>query len=176
MRAGSQTPPRLRFLFVMSTSSHWQKHLTMAEGYFELGMIEDATSELNQIPTRSQSEVEVSSLRLQLLIASGNYERGECVARGLVFKQPEKAFPWLGWAFCARRAISLEAAEQILEMAHTVHPKNGIIVFNMACYASAAGRISDARQLFSRATQLESAAKEWIRNDESLSAIHAAEE
>jgi len=138
-------------------------------------MVEDAAQELDQISTRFQANVEVSSLRLQILIAAGNYERGEWVARGLVFKQPEKAFPWLGWAFCARRAISLEAAEQILEMAHTVHPQNGIIVFNMACYASAAGRIADARQLFHRATELESAAKDWIRNDDDLRTLQDEE-
>lgn len=162
----------------MSTPSttNWQMHLRTAEGYFELGMIDEATEELNQIPARFQSNVDVSSLRLQLLISSGNYERGEWVARGLVFKQPERAFPWLGWAFCARRAISLEAAEQILEMAHTVHPENGIIVFNMACYASAAGRLSDARQLFNRATELESAAKDWILQDDSLRAIRDEKE
>jgi Flp pilus assembly protein TadD len=151
-------------------------NLRAAEGYFELGMVEDAAAELDQIPTRFQSDVEVSSLRLQILIALGNYERGEWVARSLVFKQPEKAFPWLGWAFCARRAISLEAAEQILEMAHTVHPQNGIIVFNLACYASAAGRISDARILFRQATQLESAAREWIRTDADLQGLQYDDE
>jgi Flp pilus assembly protein TadD len=160
----------------MSTPSNWQTLLRSAEGYFELGMIEEASEELDRIPTRFQSNVDISSLRLQLLIATGNYERGEWVARGLVFKQPEKAFPWLGWAFCARRAISLEAAEQILEMAHTVHPENGIIVFNMACYASAAGRLSDARNLFNRATELESAAKEWILQDENLRTIRNEDE
>lgn len=161
----------------MSTpSTNWQVNLRTAEGYFELGMIDEATEELDRVPAQFQSNVDVSSLRLQLLISSGNYERGERVARGLVFKQPERPFPWLGWAFCARRAISLEAAEQILEMAHTVHPKNGIIVFNMACYASAAGRVSDARQLFSRATELESAAKDWMLQDENLRAVHGANE
>jgi Flp pilus assembly protein TadD len=155
----------------MNTSSNWQMHLMAADGYFELGMIEDAAEELDQIPTRYQSNVDVSSLRLQILITLGNYERGEWVARSLVFKQPEKAFPWLGWAFCARRAISLEAAEQILEMAHTVHPENGIIVFNLACYASAAGRTADARLLFRRATELESAAREWIALDEDLRSL-----
>jgi Flp pilus assembly protein TadD len=152
----------------MNTSSHWQMHLMAAEGYFELDMIGEAAFELDQIPPDAQSLSEVCALRLQVLIAAGDYERGEWVARNLVFKQPDEAFPWIGWAFCARRAISLEAAEQILEMAHTVHPDNGIIVFNLACYASAAGRIADARVLFHRATELKSAAKYWIRENDPL--------
>lgn len=151
-------------------------HLTAAEGYFELGMISDATAELDQIPARYQSHAEVSSIRLQVLIASGNYVRGEHVARGLVFKQPEKAFPWLGWAFCARRAISLSAAEQILEMAHAVHPLNGIIVFNLACYANAAGRIAEARKLFDRATKLEPAAADWALEDDDLRGVRGSDE
>jgi hypothetical protein len=48
---------------------------------------------------------------------------------------------WISLVFALRRTESVEKAEAILLRAQTIHPKVAMIAFNLACYASVAGRV-----------------------------------
>lgn len=47
--------------------------------------------------------------------------------------------------YSVRRAESVEKAEAILLRACEVHPKDAIIAFNLACYASVTSRFEEAK-------------------------------
>ena len=54
-------------------------------------------------------------------------------------------------AYSVRRTESVEKAEAILLRAQAIHPKVAMIAFNLACYASVAGRMEEAKERLRRA-------------------------
>jgi Flp pilus assembly protein TadD len=62
------------------------------------------------------------------------------VAGHLVKVEPETANLWINLAYATRRAEGVEKAEAILLRARELHHDNALIEFNLACYASVAGR------------------------------------
>ena len=59
-----------------------------------------------------------------------------------------------------RRAENVEQAETVLLKARDCHPKNALIAFNLACYASVMGRIEEAKVRLRHAIDLD---KEIVR-------------
>ena len=68
------------------------------------------------------------------------------VASHLVKVDPGTAGWWISLAYALRRTESVEKAEAILLRAQTIHPEVAMIAFNLACYASVAGRMEEAKE------------------------------
>ena len=49
------------------------------------------------------------------------------------------------WPISVRRSEGIEKAEDILLRAQATHPKNALIAFSLACYASVTGRMEEAK-------------------------------
>ena len=52
---------------------------------------------------------------------------------------------WISLAYALRRTESVEKGEAILLRAQAIHPKVDMIAFNLAFYASVAGRMEEAK-------------------------------
>ena len=67
------------------------------------------------------------------------------VASHLVKVEPQNAAWWISLAYALRRTESVEKAEAILLRAQAIHSRVAMIAFNLACYASVAGRMEEAK-------------------------------
>jgi hypothetical protein len=67
----------------MQPASYTQQ-LTRAEGFFELGMFEEAWNETEELPPIDRTEPLVLELRLRILTALSQWELGESVAKILI--------------------------------------------------------------------------------------------
>ena len=67
-----------------------------------------------------------------------------------------------------RRAESVEKAEIILLRAQAIHPKNALIVFNLACYASVTGRMEEAKERLRHAIELDKEIRKLAIDDDDL--------
>ena len=67
-------------------------NLTTAEGYFDLGMFEDAWNATEELPPLDRVEPLVLELRLRILTATGQWDLGDHIANVLVCSdiEPEK--------------------------------------------------------------------------------------
>ena len=54
----------------------------------------------------------------------------------LVEADPRNPDAWIKLARIVRRAENVEEAEKVLFKARAWHPKNALVAFNLACYAS----------------------------------------
>lgn len=132
----------------------WQKHLLAAEGYLELGMMEEALQFLDLIPEEEISSPEVSRLRVEIHSRTGQWPEAAAIARHMVIINPEDPQWWISLAYATRRAEDIRKAEKILLDATTFHPDEPLIRYNLACYSSVQGRLDEARLRLDHALSL----------------------
>lgn len=118
-------------------------------------MIAEAAAELARIPSPENTSLDVVVVKLAVLQEQEDWPALRDLARSVVERSPGEAAAWVTWAYAARRAESIEAAEQILLSAETQHPAEPTIQFNLGCYACLRGDLLAARTRIDRAIALE---------------------
>ena len=141
------------------------RQVRAVQGYTELGLFEEATEELDQI----HHELELAGiLRCDLFSRQSMWREMKELAEGLARSAPETAQWWISWAYAVRRSESVEAARKILLEARKSHPKEPIILYNLACYASVSGNLTEARELLDQAIALDKLCEEMASKDADL--------
>lgn len=147
--------------------------LSHAQGYLQLGMVDEAAAELRLIPADERDATEVLVLRAAVLQEQGRWRALRLAAAELVRRQPAEPAGWVTWAFATRRSRSIIEAEQILLEAEMRHPKEATIQFNLGCYACLRGDLAEARRRVRRAIALDRAFRDHAQVDPDLEALRA---
>ena len=129
-------------------------------------MFDDAAMVLEEIAPEDKNRKEVLGARVVLYMAAKKWDMAAAVASHLVKVDPQTAGWWISLAYALRRAESVEKAEAILLRAQAIHPKDAMIAFNLACYASVTGWFEEAR--LRRAIQLDKDVRGLALDDEDL--------
>ena len=118
-------------------------------------MLDDAALALDEIAPDEKTRDEVLGARVNLYMAAKRWDMAAAVASHLVKVQPGNADWWISLANAVRRTDCVENAEAILLRAQAIHPKNALIAFNLACYASVTGRMEEAKGRLRRTIRLD---------------------
>ncbi len=111
-----------------------QLHLRAAHGYIELGMFDAANAELEEIDPLCRHLPEVLMSRLAIYHGMEKWELLAVIAKRLTEWNPQEPGYFVELAYATRRAESIHAAHAILTQAAGLHPNDGMIQFNLACY------------------------------------------
>ena len=131
-------------------------------------MFEDAAMVLEEIEPQDKTRNEVLGARVNLYMAAKKWDMAAAVASHLVKVDPGNAGWWISLAYAIRRSEGVEKAEAILLRAQTLHPKVAMIAFNLACYASVAGRMEEAKERLRHAIEFDKEARKLALEDEDL--------
>ena len=146
----------------------WQRHVLAWSGYLELGMLDDAAMVLEEIAPEDKTRSEVLGVRVAIYLAAEKWDMAAVVANHLVKVELENSGWWINLAYATRRCESIENAEAILLRARELHHDNAVIEFNLACYASVAGRFEEAKERLKRAIELDRQLQKMAIGDEDL--------
>lgn len=148
------------------------RQLQAAIGYLELGMVQDAREEIEQIAPEVRDLPAVLTVRVEIYRTLGEWEPMEVAATLLCKVRPDDAYGWINSAYATRRAFSLEQAKVILLNAATRFPGEATIPFNLACYEAQLGHLDAARQWLANAVSLQPACRERALADPDLAPLH----
>lgn len=148
--------------------------LSHIRGYLGLGMLAEASAELDAIGPPDAGTLEVQALRVAVLHEKRDWRRLRKVAGDLAQRQPEEAGWWVSWAFATRRVAGLDKARDILLEAERIHPAEATIQFNLGCYACQVGELDEARRRVRRAIELDDKFRDHAKHDPDLEALRAA--
>jgi predicted Zn-dependent protease len=151
------------------------RRLSYAQGYLELGMLQEAAAELDLIEAPDSERSTVLALRLALLQEQKNWHALRLAAEIFVRREPHEAGGWITWAYATRRDQSLTAAENILLEAERAHPAEATIQFNLGCYACQRGDLKEARRRVDRAIALEKSFRALAATDSDLAPLREAD-
>lgn len=146
-------------------------HFRAATGFLELGMLDDAATELAEIDPKEKLRPEVIDFWVALYCRARKWDAMEAMARKMVALRSEDPGTWIKWAFATRRAASIDAAREILLQAEEKHPDDPTIQFNMGCYACQTGNLAEASERVKKAIQIDASFRDIAMNDPDLEPI-----
>jgi tetratricopeptide (TPR) repeat protein len=159
----------------MALSREDKDRLCEAEGFLDLGMLQEAASELAQLNPAAEDDPEVLTLRVALFRRTEEWEPMEAAARQLAQLWPHKPDCWIVWSFAKRRTDSLEAGLEILLRGERKHPQSAVIQFSLGCYACLMGNPGEAARRIQRAIELDERFREIVLEDPELAALWEVE-
>jgi len=90
------------------------------------------------------------------------------LAKRLIEFEPDNLHWPISLAYATRRAVSVEAAKEILLNAESKFPKEAIIKYNLACYFCQTGDIDNANNYLKKAFRIDSTWRRSALADEDL--------
>jgi Flp pilus assembly protein TadD len=149
----------------------WERHVLASKRYLELGMFGDAVQALEEISAKDQRHKEVLYARVLVSLATRNWDMAVPLAVDLVKAEPKNPIPWLLLAYAVRYVGNVEQVEIVLLKARAWLPTDPLILFNLACCASATGRIEEAKLHLGHAIDLDENVQGWALDDEDLRSL-----
>lgn len=150
----------------------YEKTLLAAQGYCELGMIEDALAELAELPVEVQGDPVALELRLVILMQARRWKAALAVGRALCAAAPHKAGGFIHSAFCLHELGQTDAARDLLLNGPEILHAEAIFHYNLACYECRLGNLDVARAHLDRSFQLDKKYRDFARTDADLEALH----
>jgi len=157
----------------MSLEMPDQSRLHAAHGYVELGMYDAANAELEEIEPLCRHLPEILTARVAIYRALKKWDLMAIFAAKLVGWNPGEPGHFVNLAYAQRRAESLEVAYHTLTRAAGLHPNDGTIQFNLACYEAQMGNLNKANEHLTRATAIDPKFKLMAMGDSDLEPLWA---
>lgn len=138
------------------------------EGYLGLGMLRQAAAELRAIRAKDRNLPLVLAARAELHLESKEWEQLIAAGRELARRHPGTPQGWIHWAYALRELGRVEQALEVLLEAEPLHPKVGVIHFNLACYHCLLGDLRASKRRLERACRIKSDWKTTALEDPDL--------
>ena len=148
-----------------------QAILREASGYIELGellvrpdtpvppsaerLLHRALGLLALLPEPTRSTAIAKLLEGEALRALERFDESLVALRLVAEQEPKRLEAWLGMGWCLKRLGRLDDAIQALEQGLSASPKEPILLYNLACYHSLAGRVQAAIEHLTKAISLD---------------------
>jgi len=90
------------------------KRISYALGYLELGLINQASDELESIEGEDRLSIPVMLARIELYMEAKDWELLVAVAKGVARADPGQERAWIGWAYGLRGIERVAEAKAVL--------------------------------------------------------------
>ena len=149
-----------------------ERTLLAAQGYSELGMFDDAISELDSLPEETTGHATVVELRTVILMQAKRWKPALAVSRELCRLEPEKNSGFIHAAFCLHElGRTSEARDALLGGPPTLHAEP-TFHYNLACYECALGHLDLARLHLEKSIELDKKMRDFAKTDPDLAPLH----
>ncbi len=142
-----------------------------AEGFLDLGMPEEAESELAEIGEAAVERADYWRLAAAVSMARKRWEEGAIRAGRLVALSPDSPDGYFHAAFCLHELGQTEAARNLLEKGPARLKASPIYFYNLACYEAQLGNLERARSVLAVAIRMQPAYRQIAREDPDLAPL-----
>lgn len=131
-----------------------QKIILAAQGYLEIGMVEDALKELETLPDKEKMSNECLAVYVEIFRETGEWDRMEKIAQLLCQTDKKNVKRWLDCAFARYHLDSVESARATLLAATKRFPNEALVHFQLACCECQLGNIAEAKKHLNESKKL----------------------
>lgn len=150
------------------------EHLTISEGFLDLGMVDDAWSELDEIEPLDRAHPSVIAMRLRILECMERFDTGVEIARGAVRLHPEDLNIRLLGAAHIRQATGAGEALRFLQAGPETFRRHGRYWFAIACLHCQLGDLERAAECTRRAVDLDQSFQMRVLDHPDLEPLRAS--
>jgi len=147
--------------------------LLCAEGYLQLGLLEDALRELESLPAEAQRRSVTLQLRVAILVRAKRWSEALLASEELRITDPEEPQGYLHSAYCLHElGRTVDARDQLLAapVFVTEHP---LYSYNLACYEAQLGNPHESANLLRIALKKDAKLYEIAASDPDLDPVRA---
>ncbi len=148
-----------------------ERTLLAAQGYSELGMFNDAITELDSLPEEAARVATVVELRTVILMQAKRWKPALTASRELCRTEPEKSSGFIHAAFCLHELGRTEEARDTLLGGPDVLHTEPTFHYNLACYECALGHLELARMHLEKSIELDKKMRDFAKSDPDLAAL-----
>lgn len=149
-------------------------HITAAEGFLDLGMLEQAWDQLEESDPRRRADPEVLAMRLRILERMGRFDMGAEIARGAVQAHPNELDLWLLGSRHIRAAEGIDSALEFLLGSGERFTSKAAYWFELACIHCQLGDLDRTADCTRRAVDLDRSYQMRVLDHPDLEALRAS--
>lgn len=143
-----------------------------ALGWLELGLPEEALSELASLSARDRMRRHALELRLIAEMESGRWNAAADTGRLLCMKEPKEARFFIHAAYCLHETGDTLAAHDWLLRGPATLIEDPLFHYNIACYLAVLGDRKRAESHLERAFEMDASLRVSAQEDTDLAALH----
>ena len=149
----------------------FQDQVRTAQGYYELGMMEEAWEELGAIDPLHEGDPPVVQMRLLLLFKEERWEEALEGSNKLIEVEPDGAMGYVHAAYCLHEIGRTAEAKQLLIDGPSSLLREAVYFYNMACYEVALGEVEEAERCLRQSFEMDSNLRRVARTDDDLKVL-----
>ena len=143
-----------------------------ALGWLELGLPEEALSELSSLSARDRMRRHALELRLIAEMESHRWNAAADTGRLLCLKEPKEARFFIHAAYCLHETGDTLAARDWLLRGPATLIEDPLSHYNIACYLAVLGDNKRAESHLERAFEMDASLRQSAQEDTDLAALH----
>ncbi len=155
----------------MKISPETDKMLLAAQGYFELGMMNEALEELDALPGALQEGSAVLQMRLFIHMREKRWQEALEISRTFCRVQPEETLGFIHAAFCLHELRRTVEAKALLLSGPAALLDEATYHYNLGCYDAALGNIEEAQAHLRTSFRLDGKFRTYAKTDPDLKPV-----
>lgn len=144
---------------VEQLSARDRHRLEAVVGWLELDAPGWAEDEFSALPLAFQQSPDGLEIRWRILALTATWSDANLIAKTLIQICPDEPSGWIHLSYGLHELRQTESARANLMKAVMRFPNNGVIAYNLACYANQLGRRVEAARWLARAMRLDGRAE-----------------
>lgn len=157
--------------FPMDPGANIERILLAAQGYFELGMMEEALAETETLPPEVRDRPDVLQMRLFIHMRAKRWKQALKLSRVLCRNSPDDTVGFIHAAFCLHEMGRTSEAKTLLLDGPSSLLGEATYHYNLGCYDAALGNIEDAQAHLRFSFKLDKKFREFAKTDPDLRAV-----
>lgn len=142
--------------------------LRIAEGYFELGMLDEAREEFDRLRSEDRLMPEALQLNVQMHLSEGGWEAALALSRQLCDVEPQAISGYIHAAYCLHELGRTEEARDFLLEGPESLREEPVFFYNLGCYEARLGETDSARAWLLRSFELDETLRHQAKSDPDL--------
>lgn len=145
-----------------------QNWLEKIRGYIDLGMLDDASREIDRLPPRQSGTPDVEELQIIIMLDREEYESALSLSENLCTLFPEHPAGFVQGAYCLHAQGKTQEAIDHLQSGPETLREEPVYFYNLACYEVALGRTQAAQTWLKESFSMDNANRKKAIEDPDL--------
>ena len=149
----------------------FEQKVRVAEGYAELGMLQDALAQLDELEAEQQDRLEILRMRVEIILRKRDWHEGLQLCLRMCRVHPDESSGYIHAAFCLHElGKTLEAKQTLLDGPAGLLDEP-VYYYNLACYETVLGNLPQAKVYLRASFRLDKSFRELAKCDPDLQRI-----
>ena len=149
------------------------RRILTAQGYMELGLFDDARSELVALPKEAWERTDVIETWVLLQMGEGHWEAALEMCRRLCEMAPKEPGCYIHAAYCLHEMGRTQEALEFLRSGPSSLRTKSVYFYNLGCYCAKLGRMDEAKVLLEKSFEIDKSLRKLAKKDPDLADLRS---